>query len=76
MKSLHKLHAAAHAKGQNALNVFRKLADDLEASAAQHESVVDEANDRICDLADLRYSAGEAAANAKRQAEAIRNLVG
>ena len=75
-KNLHKAHARAHAVGQNALDVFRKLADDLRRSAQEHLTVSDEAHAQVLELATLRDSADAAASSALVQAQKIDALVG
>lgn len=74
MKTLHKEHAAAHALGQRALNTFRAIAADLRQSAERHQQVHNAANEQIRALEELRDSAGDAAADAVRQADAIEAL--
>lgn len=74
-RSLHQLHAAAHAVGQDALSVFHAVADELERAADQHSTVADEANQQAKEMVVLRDSAADAAAKAAAQADAVRSLV-
>lgn len=74
-KSLHEQHAAAHAIGQRARNIFHSLADELEQAAHEHAAVAINAQAQINDLSELRDSAGEAAGQAVKQADAVRSLV-
>lgn len=74
-KSLEKLHASAHAIGQNALSAFHVIVKDLHAAADRHQEVADQAHEQIVALSDLRDSADSAAIDARRQAIAVKTLI-
>lgn len=74
-RTLHELHAAAHAVGQNARGVFHGLADELERAASRHDFVSNGARDQAADLIELADSAEDAAYQNIKQAAAIRSLV-
>lgn len=73
-KTLHKQHAAAHALGQQALNTFQSVVNQLRQSADEHLRVANAAHAQLVVLEELRVSADEAATNASRQANAIEAL--
>lgn len=75
-KNIFKRATAADAKHAGALSLFHKVADELEAAAAEHRAVADEAQCIADNYAARTAASKHAAASAEASASRVRELVG